>query len=362
MIYINGRFLLQEQTGVNRFAYELCKALHQSGIFFILLCPHGEIKMCYDTAGFSIKHCGWGKSHIWEQLFLPIFFLKTRGKHLLVNFTGIGPIALKNKIRTIHDLGFMVNSKWYSLSYILLYKTLTPLSAATSLKILTVSEFSKNEIMRLLNVKKDKISVIYNAVSSLFMEPDTNYQYSEKKEKYILAVSSIDPRKNFATLLKAFSMLKDTDIKLYIAGGQNRIYSISVEELSANISSEKIKWLGRVSDAELKRYYEGASCFVYPSLYEGFGIPPLEAMACGVPVVVSDIPPIREVCGDTALYVDPLNQKDIAEKIALIINDRELQEELRTKGRARCQAFGWTQSARTLSAVIAELQDRFCMH
>lgn len=358
MIYINGRFLLQEQTGVNRFAYELCKVLHQSGIFFILLCPHGEIKTCYDTAGFSIKHCGWGKSHIWEQLFLPIFFLKTRGEHLLVNFTGIGPIALKNKIMTIHDLGFMVNPKWYSSSYILLYKTLTPLSAATSLKILTVSEFSKNEIIRLLNIEKEKIAVIYNAVSSSFTKPDTNPQ--EKKEKYILAVSSIDPRKNFAALLQAFSMLEDTDLKLYIIGGQNRIYSTSVEQLSAHIPSEKIKWLGRVTDAELKHYYHHALCFVYPSLYEGFGIPPLEAMATGVPVVVSDIPPIREVCGDAALYADPLNPKDIARKIALLLHDKDLQCELREKGRSRYKKFNWNQSAQALSAIIAKIQHTSC--
>lgn len=314
MIYINGRFLLQEQTGVNRFAYELCKALRKSGIVFVLLCPYGDIKNCYDTTEFSIKRCGWGKSHVWEQLFLPFFFFMTQGKNLLVNFTGIGPIAIKSKIMTIHDLGFMINPKWYSVSYIFLYKTLTPLSVATSLKVLTVSEFSKNEIIRLLHVEKDKIAVIYNAVSSSFTQLDTSHENSAKGEKYILAVSSIDPRKNFETLLKAFSILKDTDMKLYIIGGQNRIYSTSVEELSANISSERIKWLGRVTDTELKQYYKNTSCFVYPSLYEGFGIPPLEAMSIGVPVVVSDIPSIREVCGDAALYANPLDEKVLQKK------------------------------------------------
>lgn len=360
MIYINGRFLLQEQTGVNRFAYELCKALKKSGTIFILLCPHGEIKECYDITGFSIKHCGWGKSHVWEQLFLPFFFLKIGGNNLLINFTGIGPIVLKNKIMTIHDLAFMVNPKWYSSSYIFLYKTLTPLSAATSLKILTVSEFSKNEIIRLLNIKKEKIVVIYNAVSSSFMKPDAQQENLPVKEKYILAVSSIDPRKNFAALLKAFSMLEDTDIKLYIIGGQNRIYSTSVEQLSANILPEKIKWLGRVTDTELKHYYYHALCFVYPSLYEGFGIPPLEAMAMGVPVIVSDIPPIKEVCGDVALYINPLDPKDIARKITLLINSKELQSELRAKGHSRYQKFDWNQSAQILSVTIAEIQHQSC--
>lgn len=352
--------MLQEQTGVNRFAYELCKALSESGTEFELLCPHGKIKGCYDTTGFPIRHCGWGKSHLWEQVFLSIFFLKARKRHLLVNLTGIGPIAVRNKVMTIHDLGFMVNPGWYLSSYIALYKALTPLSVATSQKVLTVSEFSKREIMRLLHVKEEKISVIYNAVPSSLTRPDTEDGKTPEKERYILAVSSIDPRKNFGTLLKAFALLEDTDIKLYIVGGQNRIYTTSVKELSAGIPAERVKWLGRVSDAELAGYYRNAACFVYPSLYEGFGIPPLEAMYAGTPVVVSDISPLREVCGDAAQYANPLDAKDIAEKISLVIYDRELRDKLRAKGHIRCREFDWKRSAGSLLETITGLQERPC--
>lgn len=351
MIYINGRFLLQEQTGVNRFAYELCRALREIGIDFTLLCPHGDIKECYDVVGFNLKRCGRGHSHVWEQLFLPFFFNKIKGEKILINFTGIGPVAVKRKIMTIHDLAFMVNPKWYSFVYALLYRLLTPLSAYTSMKILTVSEFSKNEIMRFLSVRSEKIEVIYNAVSPFFKIP---VSHKPTNKKYILAVSSIDPRKNFAMLLQAFSMLSDDTVELYIVGGQNAIYATSIKELCENIPAGKIKWLGRVTDSELKSLYANALCFVYPSLYEGFGIPPLEAMACGAPTIVSDIPPIREVCGDASLYINPLDKKDIAEKISLLVSNEKLRNQLREKGDKRCLQFDWVASAQKLCTVIEQ--------
>lgn len=357
MIYINGRFLLQKQTGVNRFAYEICLALINQKIEFILLCPNGKINECYDVSKFTVIFCGFGKSHVWEQLSLPLCFWKMKSKNnILVNFTGIGPIIVGKKIMTIHDLAFMVNSSWYSFIYSALYKLLTPLSVSTSKKILTVSEFSKNEIVRLMSVKPNRISVIYNAVSSSFKNIGNLSSYKETKTKYILAVSSIDPRKNFNRLLKAFSMLNDIDIKLYVIGGQNKIYSTSVEELCNGIPKDRIEWLGYVSDRKLIEYYTNASVFIYPSLYEGFGIPPLEAMSCGVPTIVSDIPPLREVCGDASLYVDPNDESDISQKIRLLLSDVDLQKKLRNGGFERCKSFDWNKSASKLVSVIDSLR------
>lgn len=352
MIYVNGRFLLQNLTGVNRFAYELCRAWVQMGVPFIVCCPPGKIKECYDVSDFDITVCGWGKSHIWEQLFLPFWFFGKRGKKVLVCFTGLAPLLIRKKIMTIHDLAFMANPAWYSSYYKLWYSLMTPLCAATSMKILTVSNFSKSEIMQRLSVENGKISVVYNAVSPLFQN-SVRYEEISKTdcagERYILAVSSIDPRKNFAMLLKAFAHVKDENIKLYIVGGQDAIYSTSISELCKENRSERIKWLGRISDAELKDYYVHALCFVYPSLYEGFGIPPLEAMACGTPTIVSAIPALKEVCNDASLYVNPYDEFDIADKINQLVSSDKLRVSLINKGYERCAAFDWLHSAKLLA-------------
>ena len=347
MIYINGRFLLQNQTGVNRFAYEICKALTAIGADFILLCPHGIVKDCYDITSFNIKYIGGGKSHFWEQLVLPFKWWSIRGEKLLINFTGIGPIFIRNKITTIHDLAFMVNPQWYSRTYRFIYRLLTPLSAYTAKKVITVSEFSKREIVRLLHLKENKIAVIYNAVSSNLL-PNKQHDTGNTRGNYILAVSSIDPRKNFQRLLVAFDSVNKSDVELYIIGGQNNIYTTSIDKLEKGLDNNRIKWLGRVSDEELQMYYHNAVCFVYPSLYEGFGIPPIEAMANGCPTIVSDIPPLKEVCGEAALYIDPNDENDISKKMSEIIGNSALQESLRQRGYERYKKFNWVDSARKI--------------
>lgn len=355
MIYINGRFLLQAQTGVNRFAYEICRIMTAKGRKIVFLCPPGRINDCYDISSFEIIHCGRSRSHLWEQIFLPAYFHKIRGEKILVCLTGIAPIATTCKIMTIHDLAFMVNPKWFSLPYRLLYKTLTPLGAITSKQVITVSNFSKSEIERLLNLPPNKISVIYNAVSSAFLTKRHLAATISCQDKYILAVSSIDPRKNFQTLLKSFALLQDKNIKLYIVGGQASIYATSIEQLCGGMPQERIKWLGRVSDEMLRFYYEHALCFVYPSLYEGFGIPPLEAMSCGTPAIVSDIPPIREVCNDAVLYADPQNAEDFASKISLLMANERLQNDLRRKGYERYKNFDWAKSEEHLYNIIQKV-------
>ena len=346
MLYINGRFLTQPLTGVNRFAYELTCALIQQGVDIIVVCPQKELISDYDISQFTIIKFGFGTSHVWEQFSLPFFFVG-KGDYLLLNFTGAGPIAISNKIITIHDLAFLENPSWYSKSYVILYKFLTPLSAKTSKRILTVSEFSKKEIINKLGINSEKIEVIYNAATKC--ESENKSILSNVPERFLLAVSSIDPRKNFERLVRVFSHL--CDYNLVVVGSGYRSFS----GVNIKTDSKNIYFLGRVSDAELTSLYKKAMAFIYPSLYEGFGIPPIEAMSYGCPVIVSDIDVLHEVCGDAALYINQYDEIDIKNKIKEICFNPSLREELREKGYKNISRFSWVNSANKIKKILETL-------
>lgn len=345
-IYINGRFLTQPMTGVERYAYKMCQTLRAIGQSFTVVCPHADIQPCYDVSGFHIIRFGRGGSHLWEQCVLPFFFLAKRD-YLVVSFTGLGSILIRHKVMTIHDLSYLENPSWFSKTYYWWYKVMTPLAVRTSRAVITVSEFSKREIQRFYPfLQPEHIHVVYCAVDQHLFKPYTDIPHPD--ERFILCVSSIDPRKNFTRLIEACQGLTGT--KLYIVGKYNRVFS---QQMQLDTTSDYIKFLGRVSDEELARLYNQAVCFVFPSLYEGFGMPPLEAMACGCPVLVSDIPVEREVCGDAAHYFNPLDPNDILHTITQYLNNANVtKEKMRQIGFENIMRFSWEKSAQTLMNIV----------
>lgn len=345
-IFINGRFLLSPQTGVERFAYEICKALTTIGISFTIICPQkGQINKAYNIDNFHIIRFGIGQSHLWEQLILPLYFIN-KSNYVIMSFTGLGSILIPNKIMTIHDLSFIENPKWFSKAYYYYYKVMTPLAARTSKRIITVSNFSKSEIKRFYPfINAEKISVVANALSETFKK--SLPQQKMNKDSYFLAVSSMDPRKNFARLIHAFESMND--YKLLIVGGKNRVYG----NLSNNTSNKNIKFLGRVSDEKLISLYANAEAFIYPSLYEGFGIPPLEAMALGCPVLASDIPALHEVCDNAALYFNPQDEMDMQNCIKAFHCKKDSEKtNLIKKGYNNVKRFSWIESAKKIKKMI----------
>lgn len=347
MLYVNGRFLTQPMTGVNRYAYHLCKTMSQMGIDFIIVCPKGRPREDYDTQGLPIKYFGTGSSHFWEQCVLPWLFIGKRN-HLLLSFTGLGPLVIRRKVMTIHDVAFLRNPSWYSRAYAFFYRFMTPLAIRTSRHILTVSQFSKQELMYYYPfLDPRKISVVYNAADkSLFRRLP---EQATLAKPFALAVSSIDPRKNFARLIEAFRGIKDA--RLYIVGNYNRVFS---RQESLTVDDCQVSFLGRISDEQLISLYNQASCFLFPSLYEGFGLPPLEAMSCGCPVLASDIPVIHEVCGDAALYFNPNDTDDMHNAIEnyLALPPAERQK-ITEKGYKNCERFSWQQSVSALLHAIS---------
>lgn len=351
-LYINGRFLTRRMTGVERVAYSICCAMRDMGQQFTLVCPKASIQDCYDTTGMDIVFFGRGSSHFWEQLVLPFFFLGKKN-YVLGCFTGLGSILVRNKIMTIHDLSFLENPKWFSRGYYLWYKTMTPLAARTSRYILTVSQFSKNEILRFYPyLDKDRVCVVYPAVDNGMFNVDSGCGKAE--EPFALTVSSLDPRKNFVKLVEAFKGI--SSCKLYIVGNANRVFGSQGLLLDDN---PNVKVLGRVSDEKLVNLYRRAACFIFPSVYEGFGLPPLEAMACGCPVLASDIPVVREVCADAAMYFNPIDIDDIRKTIEQFFADMEhLRPILQKRGADNVKRFEWEKAAREFVRIAGNITNK----
>ena len=176
----------------------------------------------------------------------------------------------------------------------------------------------------------------------------------QNQERDLLGVSSVAYHKNFVKLIEAFLLLKDKDVKLYIVGGFNtKIFGKdSLEILNIVKNNKNIVFLGRVSDDKLVELYSNAICFVYPSLYEGFGIPPLEAQSCGCPIVISDIPVFREIYCESDFFFYPYNTVYIAQKIINVINDSSLREILIKKGFENAKQYKWESSAKQFFKIL----------
>jgi glycosyltransferase involved in cell wall biosynthesis len=266
---------------------------------------------------------------------------------LLLNLANTAPLFYKNKIVTVHDVAYEKFPQTFSWKFRLFYKLLIPNIIKTSKHTLTVSEFSKREIHNLYGTNLENISVVCNAANEMFKP-----QKEDNNDKFILAVSSLNYQKNFHSLVKAFNQLGNKSTKLYLVGSINKNFA-SIELLSEIEKNTNIIFKGRVDDDELIELYSNAICFVYPSLYEGFGIPPLEAQACGCPVVCSNVASLPEVGGvDSVVYCNPYSVDDIKEKIELVLNDEALQNDLRIKGFENIKRFSWEESAKSITNIM----------
>ncbi|MGV0240217.1 glycosyltransferase family 4 protein [Klebsiella aerogenes] len=347
-IFINGRFLTQHITGVQRFAVEIAKQLVAKRENIFIVVP--DIQKIVDPTmlkKFNIVEAKGGDGHFWEQIILP-FFLKKNGNPLLINLMNTAPAFYKNQVVTHHDVTYVRYPDSYPFRFRLLYKTLTPFFFNNAKKIITVSEFSKGEISEVYKIDKSKIDVVYNAVKEDFIL-DTSLPKIPQDNKYILAVSSQNYHKNFHGLIEAFEHA-ELDYNLKIIGHKAKAFT-SVDLTKEN---QRIEYLGRVSDVELIDLYRNASAFIFPSLYEGFGIPPLEAQACGCPVISSKSASMKEVLRDSAIFFDPENCADICNAMTTVLNDTDLQKDLIERGFNNVKRFSWENSASILLKIVED--------
>jgi len=355
-IAINGRFLSQNMTGVQRVAYNFTKELLQvqkfNNLNIKVYSPNEIIQTEYIEELNPIKKSSIKPYNIfWEQYTLP--YNLDNNKQFLLNFGNMAPLfGVKNQALMIHDMAFIRHPEWFSNKFVLYYKWLIPKLIKKMKFIMTVSEFSKLEIIHCLKVNPDKIIILPLWLNDYFRE-QINKPIIYDKDSYILTVSSIEPRKNYFNLLKAFIGMNNQDIALFSAGGISNNFANNLD-LQRYEQYSNISFLGRCTDKELIRFYEKALFFCSMSYYEGFGLPALEAMACGCPLLLSDIAAHKEVCGDVAIYANPHDCNDILEKMKLLTNDIDLRNSLIKKGKQRCLLFKKEYSIQKLLSKLQE--------
>lgn len=351
-VFINGKFLAQRMTGVQRFAHGVVQALDESlakanpdGWRFVLLTPRSAPAMPLR----AIRQQPVGpqriRLHAWEQFVLP---WHARGG-LLLSLAGSASLLHPRQVVTIHDAAIYDQPGAYTKPFVAWYRFLFAVAARRSPLLLTISEFSKERLARHLK-RRDRVVIVSGAASHMDRQT-ADGQLVERlglgAGRYWLAVGSANPTKNFARLVEAFCQLpRSLDVRLVIVGGRNgSVFSGSRSEL---IEDDRLLWTGPVSDAELQALYQHALAFAFPSLYEGFGLPPLEAMSCGCPVAAARAASIPEVCGDAVLYFDPNSTTSIAEALRRLTEDDELRATLSRQGRRHAGRYSWDASAAQL--------------
>jgi glycosyltransferase involved in cell wall biosynthesis len=343
-LFINGRFLVQPLSGVQRFASEMTAVLQRihDGPTTVLV-PNGSY-----TGQQAMRTAGRRRGHAWEQLELP----RHIGNGILLNLGNTGPLLVRRQVVVVHDAGVFGAPGSYSWKFRNGYKLAQHCLARTAAQIVTVSAFSQVEIARYLGIGADRVAVISEGadhMDSIVAEPDILSVNGLAQGRFVLVVGNLAPHKNLAALGELALGLAQRNIPLVVTGG---FPSAVFQSDGATGLPQPARYLGRVSDGALKALYQAAACFVFPSLYEGFGLPAVEAMASSCPVVVADIPALRETCGDAVQYCDPTSPSDIAAQVFRVIDDDNLRDRLRRAGHHKAGEFTWDKAGRKLDKVL----------
>ena len=346
-IAINGRFLTRAPTGVDRFAMELLRAwLPRFGVGHTVKTLAPSQGLMRNVEGLQPTRVGRFTGHAWEQLELSGHC----ADDMLLSLCNTGPLTRRRQLAVLHDAGVMARPATYSLAFRSWYRWLFAGLMKHAGVIATVSRFSAGELMHYVGRRASAIELIFGAGEHVLRTPADSRILARlglEGQTYVLAVGSLTPNKNFNGVARAATLLTDLDVKVVAAGGANtRVFN------RAMLSNDMLIAAGYVTDGELRALYENAACFVFPSFYEGFGLPPLEAMHCGCPVLVSDRASLPEVCGEAAVYCDPDDPADIAQQIRRILTSTVLRSELRAAGLEHARQFSWSRSAAALNDLL----------
>jgi glycosyltransferase involved in cell wall biosynthesis len=356
-IVVNGRFFAQPRTGVQRYGAETLRSLDQllsrqpqflDGVTWQLALPHDAVDVPL-LENFEIHSLQFFTGHLWEQLTLAAF---ARGA-FLINANYSAPLLKRRQVITVHDASVRAHPQIYSAGYRLLNNLLVGTLAPRVHSLMTVSHFSAQELKRHFELTRNDIVVGRSGWEHVRVAPEVDddavlARHGLAPGGYLLAVSSLKWNKNFGIIPRALNLLGSQQrLPVAVAGGSDRRVYQGIEAPPP----DAMKMLGFVPDEELNVLYRHAAWFIFPSLYEGFGLPPLEAMANGCPVLAAQAASIPEIYGDAVLYFDPNDPASLAARLREVTQRRDapaLREALKQRASARMAIYLWDANARIL--------------
>jgi glycosyltransferase involved in cell wall biosynthesis len=297
------------------------------------------------------------EGHLWEQVYLPAV---SRG-NLLWSPNNTGPLAVAHQVCTIHDIIPVEHPEWFSARFAAWYKFLLPKLAHRVEHIVAVSEFTRGRLIERFGIAPSKVSVVWNGVDGEFT-PRPEWEVEQVRAelgigagRYLLTVGSLEPRKNLHGLMAAWRRVSrelPEDVSLVVAGAKGA--SLVFSNPKVGLIPPRVHFTGYVQQDQLPALYSGALGMVYVSRYEGFGLPALEAMACGTAVLASNTTSLPEVCAGCAVLVDPLDCDSIAEGIRSIVIDTTLRERLCAAGLEHARNWSWDRCANDTFGILSE--------
>lgn len=341
-IVLNGRAAVRPTiTGVERWATELIPRLQRlRPDRYVVLDPPPPLRS---------KAAG----QAWEQLVLPV---RARGLRaaLVLSPANLAPWAWPRNVVVVHDAAVLRDEGAFSRGYRMWHARFGMACARRALKVVTVSQFSRQELIELAGLHPESVVVIHGGVDARFVPAVDSEPVAARyglSRPYALTVGTDDRRKNLPALVATAHRLGELGIELVWAG-ESRSY------IGRGAPIDGLRSIGYVDDDDLPGLYAGASAFVLPSLYEGFGLPCLEAMACGTPVVAANRAALPETCGAAALLVDPEDHREIAEAVVRVVTDDQLRARLRAAGLERSAHMTWDHAAAKTDALLHQLASR----
>ena len=364
IIAVNTRLLLVDsQEGYGNFIYETFKRItkqHPEHQFIFIFDRQYDKKFIFESnvtaviAGPAARHPLLWK--LWYDVRIPAILKKYKAD-VFISCDGFCSLATKvPQCLVVHDLAFIHYSSFIRKSALLFYRRYIPRYLNKATVIATVSEFSKQDIIAKYKTEAAKINVVFNGVKEIFQpvskdeKEATKNHYTDGKEYFVYA-GAIDPRKNLLNLLKAFSVFKkrqQTNMKLVLVGRVARKYESFKESLKSYKYRNDVVMTGYAEETEMVKIIGSAYGMIYPSLFEGFGVPVLEAMRCEVPVITSSGSAMQEIAKDGAVYAAAGNYNDIAGKMILLYKDENLRKELIRKGQEIAGQYSWDRTATLL--------------